>query len=45
MKLFTTLLDETIHKKLKELSASTGKKITKLVEEAITDLIKKYGIS
>ena len=45
MKLFTTLIDEILHKKLKELSNSTGKKITKLVEEAINDLIKKYGIS
>jgi len=42
MKLFTTFLDESLHKKLKELSASTGKKILQLVEEAIIDLIKKY---
>ena len=43
MKLFTTLLDETIHKTLKELSATSGKTISKLIEEAIIDLIKKYG--
>ena len=42
MKLFTTLLDEILHKKLKELSATSDKKMTKLVEEAIVDLIKKY---
>jgi predicted transcriptional regulator len=42
MKLFTTLLEEDLHKKLKELSVKLNKKITKLVEEAITDLIKKH---
>lgn len=45
MKLFTTILDEEIHKKIKDISLSTGKKIKSLVEEALNDLIKKYGDS
>jgi predicted transcriptional regulator len=45
MKMFTTLLDEDLHKKLKEISEKEGKKIKKLIEEAIKDLIIKYGES
>lgn len=45
MKLFTTLIEENLHTELKKLSNSTGKKIIKLVEEALIDLIKKYGIN
>jgi predicted transcriptional regulator len=36
--------DDSIHKKLKILSAQTEKNITQLVEEAILDIVEKYRI-
>lgn len=44
MKMFTTLLDDKLHIALKELSEKEGRKIKKLIEEAILDLLKKYGV-
>lgn len=41
-KLFTTMLDEDLHKKVKVLSTSLNKKIKELIEEALIDLLKKY---
>lgn len=43
MKLFTTMIDENLHKKLKEICVKKDKKIIELIEEAVLDLIEKYG--
>ena len=43
MKLFTSKLDEKIHKELRILAAISDKKIIDLLEEAILDLFKKYN--
>lgn len=36
-------LDDLLHKRIKMLSAITGKKIYKLIEEAVEYLEKKYS--
>ena len=42
-KMFTTRLDRDTIKGLKVLAAYQEKSVNKLLEEAIRDLIKKYG--
>lgn len=42
-KLFTTRLDKEIIKYIKILSAKQDKPVNYLLEEAIKDLLKKYG--
>ena len=41
-KMFATRIDNDILKKLKHLSVDTEAPISKLLEEAIQDLLKKY---
>lgn len=40
---FTTSTKNDLYKKYKELSAETRIPATKLLDEALTDLLKKYG--
>jgi predicted transcriptional regulator len=42
-KVFSTRVDEDRIKALKHLAVDTGKSLGTLLEEAIQDLVKKYG--
>ena len=43
LKIFSTRIDPKLKKALKHLSVDTEKSITDLTDEAIKDLLKKYG--
>lgn len=42
-KMYNTTLDKDLIRKLKVLAAQTDKRQNDLLEEAIQDLLKKYG--